>query len=189
MKWTVENFGEVWLDLADTDKAINYQAFFGYSPSAAYQTTKANGDAWLNTNREAVALIPEDHVIRFAQWVQLKDYRPFRHAIAGCYKGNAPFRDAVTVEAEKYVTRQVTLPQPAHFAASGHYILREIAACCVRAKTLQAVCLYPGQQKEPFRIIRDGMFPDAPLGLERYAPVAVTRRRKVAAPQADFRIA
>jgi tRNA-dependent cyclodipeptide synthase len=179
-KWAKETFDHVWIDLADTDKAINYQAFDGMSADKAYHTAKAAGDLWLVANSEAVDLIGGENVIRFDHWTASPDHAPFRETLTDIYKTDPLFKATVDADAWGYVQKKSTDQNIDQQRSCVSYILNEMAACCVRANELRATCVYPSKQKEAFRLVREQIIKGAPkeLGLEPYLPIKVEHRKR-----------
>lgn len=171
--WAKDNFREVWMDIADTDKAVNYTAFQGYAPEEAWQISRSTGDLWLATHGEIVSTIPQSRRIRFEHWLNDPGFNPLYADFQGVYDNTPVFAQAVNDEAGVYAAKQ---GKPEKRDDCVEYILKEITASSLRAKRFKAVCLYPGKQKRPFAMIRNReiIAPDD-LAYEVYAPVSIRR--------------
>lgn len=178
--WAISNFQEVWVDLADTDKAINYEAFEEYPSQQAYQYAKTMGDLWLTQHSSVLERIPETHILRYDHWTSNKSYPALKKKIDCLFNTDSHFQEVVLQEAKLYASKKAQWIEQNHIDACKEYILREISSVCVRAKELEAVCLYPGQQKESFRLVREKLVKGAPveMSLETYAGLTVRRRHK-----------
>ena len=167
MEWAGENFDSICVDLADTDKKYNYKCIHGFDDEEAHIKAREDGDRWIATNREAIDLLgPRVKVFRFDDWRAREGYQSIFDRLKAIYEQvDDPycrrFREAVIADANEYVDLKASkIPNidPERMRElSILYVLEEIAAVTVSELRYPGLRVYPGPQREPFRLVREGL--------------------------------
>jgi tRNA-dependent cyclodipeptide synthase len=173
LAFAAANFQTIRIDLTDALYRHNFMAQ-GFLPVEAAARADAIGAAWLERHQhmiEASTVTPD--VIRWSQWHRHSDYDTVLEAVTRAYDTSPMFRDAVESDVSEFCRRQGRQATASGCRHSRDYLLEEVAVFTLEARALPSLKLYPGDEPMCVNIVRRGLVPEAPRGLEReqYAKV------------------
>ena len=166
-----QNFKSCVIDLSDTLYVYHYMASGGLSYIEAYYQARAEGDKWLLENKTILSNLKIPYqIIRWDHWKNDRQYRELHDEYVELFNSNKTFKEALMQDIQNYHARRRNIDvskMPARFLQNSvAYLLEEITCHTLLARSLDCVNVYPGKQLECFRVIREGIIPNAPHGLE-----------------------
>lgn len=163
------SFSKGVIDLSDTLKRYKYMAD-GMDGVSAAKLAKAEGDAWLARNGFLLDRleVKELDIRRWDEWLAHPHYAHTRQLFEHIFRSCEVLRDAVDRDIRGFYARAYGESEdiaPQAYELSRQFFLEELAAHSLLYAEYNAVNVYPGKQLECFKVIRQGLVPDAPQAL------------------------
>jgi tRNA-dependent cyclodipeptide synthase len=167
LDFAAAHFKTIRIDVTDLLNRHNFMVQ-GLSPNEAAAQANRLGALWLERHHaliEACAVKPD--VIRWAHWHQHPDYGTILEQFKRAYDNSAVLRNAIRSDTEGFFRRHGREPTEAEREHGRHYLLEEVAVITLQARELASLKLYPGDELLCLSVVRRGLVPEAPRGLER----------------------
>jgi len=169
VEWAARHFRHLHILVADTLQRHN-----------APGDWRARGTAWIQRNRAAWAGCGRPVTIsRWDDWLS----KPELPAILEQFRvlADDKLRAAIDQDAAAFVARQTAKGLGVPVEQSRRYLLEELAAITLQARSYPGVRIYPGPELASFHAVAGGLVPDAPRGLERQYHTAIDFKRRASA--------
>jgi tRNA-dependent cyclodipeptide synthase len=168
LDFAAAHFKTIRIDVTDQLTRHNLMAQGLPANDAAAQANRL-GALWLERHHaliDACAVKPD--VIRWGQWCQHPDYETVLEQFKRAHDILSPvLRDAVKSDTEGFLRRQGREPTDMERKHGRDYLIEEVAVNTLQARELSSLKLYPGDELLCLSVVRRGLVPDAPRGLER----------------------
>lgn len=173
IEWVKHRFDKVIICVNDTLQRFNslYEQP-DLSEYAAFETSKANGDAWIARNKHTFESLKNLTVYRWEDWKASAAYSDDIRIIKDLYETNQGFRGAVEENVQIYWERKYKgKPVLSHFyekfvSCSTQYILEETAIFASMYEKEKAADIYPGTLLVPAKFFQENDIPGAPAGFK-----------------------
>jgi tRNA-dependent cyclodipeptide synthase len=161
------HFKSIRIDVTDLLYRHNFMAE-GLSPSEAEAHANALGILWLARHQPLIDACPaKPEVIRWGQWYDHPQYAKVLDGFQTAFSRSPILRDAIKNDVEGFFRRRGLEPTPAERRHSRDYLIEELAVSALQARALPRLKLYPGDDLFSLYVVRRGLVPEAPRGLER----------------------
>jgi tRNA-dependent cyclodipeptide synthase len=177
-------FPVVRIDVTDALYRHNFMAD-GMEPAEALARANAMGALWLAQHQEIIDACPvKPAVVRWASWYDHPDYGAVLAGFERAYTINPALREAVDEDVAEFFRRKSGTATLREYEHSRDYLIEELAVITLQARVLPSVRLYPGEELHCLHVVRRGLVPEAPAGLEReqFAKVKFVTRGPVPIP-------
>lgn len=161
------HFKTIRIDVTDRLYRHSFMAE-GLPADEAAARADALGALWLTRHQafiDACSVKPE--VIRWSQWYDHPDYASVLDSFQSLAKAAPVFHDAIEADVDGFFRRQGREPTEVKRQASRDFMVEEVAVITLQARTLPSLKLYPGDELACLNVVRRGLIPEAPRGLER----------------------
>lgn len=167
MDFAAKHFKHIRIDVTDAlYRHTNMAA--GMTPDQALNAANAEGALWLAGVQDIIDACPVPvQVVRWAEWYQHQDYQTVLDGFKAAHATSHVLREAVVADIAAFYGRKGNPPSLREQQASLDYLLEELAVMTLQARKLSSAKLYPGDELECLRVVRAGLVPEAPKGLER----------------------
>ncbi len=179
LDFAAANFRTIRIDVTDALYRHNFMAQ-GLSRSDAEASAAELGASWISRHNSIIGASPvTPDVIRWAHWYGHPDYQnvfdDFQAAAATC----RVFRDAIDKDVDAFFRRQGRDPTVTERQYSRDFLVEEVAVITLQAREQPGLRIYPGNELLCLNVVRGGLVPAAPRGLEReqFAKVSFHVRR------------
>lgn len=164
------SFEDCIIDLSDTLYAHHYMSAYCLNQSEARSRTKLEGDKWLEHNAHTIKKLRIPYtIIRWNNWINHSDFDQLLKTYYALFEKNSVFHNAVMDDISNYYMRRygknIRNMNARFFKTSIAYLLEEITCHTIMFRQHPCTNVYPGKQLECYRVIREGMVPEAPHGL------------------------
>lgn len=167
LDFAAEHFKTIRIDVTDRLYRHNFMAL-GQSPAEADSNADALGTEWLQGHKEIIDACPiKPTVVRWAEWYRLLDFADVLGQVQRAHETSPILRDAIRRDTEEFFRRQGRAPTDADRKYGRKYLIEEVAVLTLQAREGPALKLYPGDELECLNVVRRGLVPAAPRGLER----------------------
>lgn len=166
------------VDLSDTLHRHNLALQNSLSPAAAHEMASRLGDEWLAENQKILDRLSIPHeVIRWDSWLSHPRLGDNRMEFDNAFLKDKNFRAALLRDVGHFFDRTQNkplkdVPEEA-IRQSMEYLLEELAVHSLFFEKYPCATIYPGRQQESFRLVRDGLVPNAPQGMTHSCFVSV----------------
>ena len=177
--FAASHFRAVRIDVTDALYRHSFMAA-GHQPDVALARANAAGALWLARHQHIINSVPvKPQVIRWAEWYSHKDYSDVLTGFERAYNVSPVFRGAVQEDIDEFFRRQGREASAREHTGSRDYLIEETAVITLQARELPSLKLYPGSELKCLHVVRAGLIPEAPRGLdqERFARVQFETRR------------
>jgi hypothetical protein len=167
------------VDLSDSLQRYNLMAC-GFSQEKSHELANRQGSLWIEKQAKHLGDV---QVIRWDHWLRHPQFCSVRSALSQISKKNGALLQALTSDVSNFTSRQRFLaPNTAYY--SQKFILEEAAAEILLGRAFPCSRLYPGNELETLRVIREGLVPEAPQGLQntKYYKFTLETRKIVMRP-------
>lgn len=154
--------------VSDTLQRHNIAAQGIDMPTATKLSADA-GDAWLDQfGKHALAIPNIQKIIRWNELLYHPQFETTHTQLVRAETVNPIFRDALRQDIDRFAVKQGDdiVQATLRAAHSRAFLLEEAAGFILFGKQHASVRLYPGRETESLRVIRLGLVPEAPKGLE-----------------------
>jgi tRNA-dependent cyclodipeptide synthase len=185
LEFAEEHFKSIRIDVTDLLYRHNFMGE-GLPMREAEARANALGAGWLERHHAMIDACPvKPEVIRWGQWYRHPDYASVLDGFHAAYSASGIFRDAVENDVDGFYRRQGREPMPAERQHSREYLIEEVAVATLQGRALPSLKLYPGDDLLCLNVVRRGLVPGAPRGLEReqFAKVKFHTRGMAAAQE------
>ncbi|MDD3029901.1 MAG: tRNA-dependent cyclodipeptide synthase [Alphaproteobacteria bacterium] len=166
LDFAARNFKTIRIDVTDALYRYNFMAK-GLSAHNALTQANALGALWLAKHQATIDAAPvRPRIVRWAEWYAHPDFQETLDAFKDSYKHDEIFRTAVEKDIDHFYGRKNNCGQQAGWEYSKDYLIEEVAVSTLQARELASVKIYPGDDLECLRVVRQRLVKDAPCGLE-----------------------
>ena len=185
MEFAAANFRLIRIDVTDALYRHNFMAE-GTPPGQALARANALGALWLAQHQDVIDACGcpvKPQVVRWAEWYKHPEYSETLIGFERAHSMSAILRDAVHADILEFHRRKYRTPSLSEMEHARNYLIEEMAIICLQARELPSVKIYPGDELSCLNVVRRGLVPEAPAGLEReqYAKIKFERRGRLAA--------
>ncbi len=167
LEFAAEHFKTIRIDVTDRLYRHNFMAL-GQSGPEAEASADALGAEWIRQHQPFIDACPiEPNVIRWAEWYKHPDFDAVLEQVQRAHETSVVLRDAICRDTEEFFRRQGSEPTEADRKYGRDYLLEEVAVLTLQARDRPSLKLYPGNELECLSVVRRGLVPEAPRGLER----------------------
>jgi tRNA-dependent cyclodipeptide synthase len=167
LDFAAQNFKTIRIDVTDLLYRHNFMAD-GLPPQEAAARAEAWGRLWLARHRSLInACSAKLDVIRWSSWYQHPDYAEALDGFSRAVAANPLLRDAMERDVDEFFQRQGREAQETKRQHSRDYLIEELAVFTLQSRTMSSLKLYPGKEPISIHVVRNGLVPEAPRGLER----------------------
>ena len=182
LEWAARNFDFIRVALSDTLGRHNF-IMGGIEPNLAMQKALQQGNVWLDRHADYLRLCGKPYsVVRWDYWRNQPDFVEVQRQFESLASDNGQLSTLLTQEIEAYAERfrrrglELSNDFARHCRA---YLVEELAGTTLRARAIEKGCrIYPAPEQAWLKIVRAGLVPDAPRGLENEYYVAINLRRR-----------
>ena len=180
LQWVSGNFKSAVIDVADSLNR-HHLTHPGEDRMTAYRRSVTMGDQFLAENADLIAkncTIPH-RITRYDEWLHHPEYKETYREIVKTAGRRQVLRAALVADCKAYLLRKnVGRGDPNYdflFKNCLAYQLDELAqqTLIARGYKNRGVMIYPAKSLQSMAVLRAGMVPDAPWGLEREIYVGV----------------
>ena len=169
MEFAATNFQVTRIDVTDALHRHNFMAE-GAPPAQALARANALGALWLAQHQDVIDACgcpTKPQVVRWAEWYNHPKYSETLIGFERAHSINAILRDAVHADVIEFHRRKYRTPSLTEMEHAKNYLVEEMAVMCLQARELPSVKIYPGDELSCLNVVRRGLVPEAPAGLER----------------------
>src|SRR5262249_26243171 len=167
LDWAATKFETIRIDVTDALYRHNFMAE-GATPQEAEARAQALGTLWLARHQDMIDACPvTPQIIRWGAWYRHPDYRETLAGFEHAYTNKLLLREAVQNDVTHFHRRQHPEPSQAERIHSTHYLIEERAVRSLQGRALASAKIYPGDELHCMQVVRRGLIPEAPKGLER----------------------
>ncbi|MGB9154832.1 MAG: tRNA-dependent cyclodipeptide synthase [Alphaproteobacteria bacterium] len=166
LQFAAANFKTIRIDVTD---ALYRHGFMveGMEEKQALAHANSLGALWLTDNADVIAASPvKPIIVRWAGWYRHPDYQKTLSDFWNAYNINPVLKNAVHDDIMDFYRRKGCEPSSREYEGSRDYFIEELAVSCLQGRELPSVKIYPGDELRCFHIVRNGLIPEAPHGLE-----------------------
>ena len=161
------NSNELHIDVTDALYAHNFMAD-GAAPDEAHRMAMNLGDQWLTENMLMIDACPlRPKIVRWSAWYNHPGYDAALMGFRLRYADNSLLREMIEADVDQFFVRRDIQPTMRQRAHARDFILEEMAVLSLQGSQMPAVRLYPGNQLNSMRVLRQGLIPGVPEGLEK----------------------
>jgi tRNA-dependent cyclodipeptide synthase len=159
------------VDLSDVLYRHTYM-INGENEQSAYTHALQAGDIWLAKEMSTLQKIKIPYVIkRWKEWLNHPSYPTYRSQFEKAFQNYLPFRQAIMKDVEGFFIRRrrsrPVLETPENIRRCAAYLLEELTCHSVMHDVLpRSANLYPGRELSCYKLVRAGLVPDVPTGLQ-----------------------
>ena len=167
LHFSESHFNSVRVDVSD---ALYRHGYIGNGMNAEEALARANslGSLWLAQHADLLESVRVPlQIMRWADWYTHTDYGDTLNGFYRAYQDNDDLRQAVDNDVLGFFRRQKRTPNDTEYNSSRDYFIEELAIITIQARELSTLRIYPGDELHCFRVVRNGLIPEAPKGLER----------------------
>lgn len=177
-KFTTKNFTTIRIDVTD---ALYRHHFIAQGMTAEEAQNKANalGSLWLAQQQDVIhTMAIKPIIIRWQEWYSHPDYQATLDAFHTAYEKNMMLQAAIEEDVQDFYNRQSTQPTERQMWCGRDYLIEELAIFTLQAIELPSAKIYPGDELKCSRLVRAGLIPEAPKGLEneQFMKIKLERR-------------
>ena len=159
-EWVSRHFNKCVVNMCDSLQRHNLEAM-NISSKQAHSMALANGDAWIERNRNAIESLPNVSIVRWDDWRKGAYWDYAVERANHLYEGDLDFRDIVDGTAQKFISKrdfnsQAELENATLY--SKRYIMEEVAFALVSSFD-DVADIYPGTYLPAFDYMRDNGIP------------------------------
>lgn len=167
LDFAAENFKAIRIDVTDLLYRHSFMAQ-GLPLGEAEVEAQRLGTVWLERHRAIIEACPvKPDIVRWGEWYAHPDYARVLAGFEDAYSSIAVYRDAVESDVDGFFRRQGRAPTPAERQGSRDYLVEETAVMTLQVRSLAGLRIYPGDELLCLNVVRRGLVPEAPRGLER----------------------
>lgn len=167
MEFAAANFKTIRIDVTDALYRHNFMGA-GLQPEKAMSCAQAAGALWLTKHQHIIDESPvKPQIIRWSEWYNHPDFADVLAGFQRAHDINPDLRAAVQDDVSEFARRQGSTPSLMEREHSKDYLLEELAVNCLQARALPSVKIYPGDELQCIKLVRAGLIPEAPAGIER----------------------
>lgn len=189
VEWAARHFEHIRVDVSDTLQRHRLIGA-GATPVEAGRASLRAGERWILEAMPVLAAGGRPFaIVRWNTWLRHPEFPALHRAYTRLVETDAVLGVAVARDIDDFIARQARrgpLPadETAARAASRAYLIEELAVVTLQGAAERSARIYPGPQLASFKVLRQGLVPGAPAGLDRDYYVQVNlERRKALAPQ------
>jgi tRNA-dependent cyclodipeptide synthase len=178
------NFKTIRIDVTDALYRHSFMAD-GMAPAVAAARANTMGALWLAKHQDIIDACPvKPQVIRWAGWHRHPDFATTLAGFQRAHHLSPVLRGAVDDDIKEFYRRKERAPSLIEAEHSRNYLIEELAVISLQARELPSVKLYPGDELRCLHVVRHGLVPEAPRGLEReqFARIKIETRAPMPAP-------
>jgi tRNA-dependent cyclodipeptide synthase len=167
MDFCAAHFEIIRIDVTDALYRHNFMAE-GLPPEQALAQANAMGALWLAQHQDIIDTCPvKTQIVRWAEWYKHPDYQNVLAGFQRAHETNHVLREAVHNDAMEFYRRRQQEPSLLELEKSKAFMVEEMAVITLQARELPSVKIYPGEELKCLHVVRHGLVPEAPTGLER----------------------
>lgn len=159
------------IDLSDTLYRYTYMQT-GLTEEAASNKALQAGNIWLTQEQKTLAQIKIPTIVkRWDEWRQHPQYASYRQQFETAFREYLPFRQAIMKDVQGFFERRKRnnpLPETSeNIRLSTAYLLEELTCHSIMHETLpKSANMYPGRELKCYELVRAGLVPNVPAGLQ-----------------------
>jgi tRNA-dependent cyclodipeptide synthase len=183
LDFAAAHFKSIRIDVTDLLYRHNFLAE-GLQPEEAAARANRLGGIWLASHWPVISACDvKPNVVRWEKWFEHPDYSTVWEQFKRAHDIDTGLRNAVENDIDGFFRRQGRAPTDAERKHSRDYLIEELAVITLQAREMPSLKLYPGDELLCLNLVRRGLVPDAPNGLEReqFAKVKLHARGDVQA--------
>ena len=180
MEFAATNFQTVRIDVTDALYRHGFMAE-GMPKDKALAHANSLGALWLARHDDIIHSCPvKPIVVRWAEWYNHPEYERTLSGFQKAYETNPLLKDAIHDDVMEFYRRKGRVPSTREHEGSRNYFIEELAVITLQARELPSLKIYPGDELRCLNVVRSGLVPDAPRGLEleQYAKIKFEAREK-----------
>jgi tRNA-dependent cyclodipeptide synthase len=167
LEFAAENFETIRIDVTDLLYRHNFMAE-GLPAGDAAARAEGFGGLWLVRHQALIDACPvRPHVIRWGSWYRHPDYAEVLDGFQRVAAASPLLHAAIERDVDEFLQRQSRKPTEAKRQHSRAYLIEELAIFTLQARALSSLKIYPGNEPACINVVRRGLVPFAPRGLER----------------------
>jgi tRNA-dependent cyclodipeptide synthase len=167
LDFAAAHFKTIRIDVTDLLYRHNFMAE-GLPPHEAETRANALGTSWLARHQEFIDACPvKPEVIRWGHWYDHPDYPEVFDGVSRAYATTAVLREAIESDVSGFFRRLGREPTEIERQSGRDYLVEEVAVMILQARELPGLRIYPGEQLACLDVVRRGLVPEAPRGLEQ----------------------
>jgi tRNA-dependent cyclodipeptide synthase len=177
--WVSRHFNQSVVNICDSLQRHNLEAT-GIEPKQAHKMAIANGDAWIERNRQSIESLPNVQIIRWDDWRQGAYWDYALDKARKLYENDKKFQSICRDTAHSFISKRTFANEQDQKRAldySTRYIMEEVAFSLVSSFD-DVADIYPGTFPPIFDYMRENGIP---------SPVSMTKlsfKRRKHSPQA-----
>ncbi|MDE1900954.1 MAG: tRNA-dependent cyclodipeptide synthase [Alphaproteobacteria bacterium] len=178
LSFAAANFDAIRIDVTDALYRHSFMAE-GLSPKEAMAQANALGSLWLARHQDIIDDCKiKPSIVRWGEWYGHPDYETTLIEFQRAHELNDVLREAVHDDAMEFYRRKQQTPSLLEQEKSKDFMTEELAVLTLQARALPGVRLYPGEELRCLNVVRAGLVPEAPMGLEneQFAKVKFDKR-------------
>lgn len=184
LDFAAAHFETIRIDLTDALYRHSFMAE-GQPPELALNRANAMGALWLVQHQDIIDACPvKPQIVRWAEWYKHPDYKTVQLGFERAHEMNELLREAVYDDATEFYRRQHRTPSLLELEKSKDFMIEEMAVLTLQARTLPSLKIYPGEELRCLHVVRHGLVPEAPKGLEleQFAKIKFDKKNLVPVP-------
>ena len=179
LSFAARNFEIIRIDVTDALYRHNFMAE-GHSPEQALAQANAFGALWLTRHQDIIEACPiKSQIVRWGEWYQHPDYEATLAAFQRAHEINYDLREAVSRDVSEFYQRKGVTPSLLEAEHSRNFMIEEMAIITMQARLFPSLRIYPGSELTCMNLVRCGLVPEAPRGLEfeQFAKIRLEKKR------------
>ncbi|MDR3425236.1 MAG: tRNA-dependent cyclodipeptide synthase [Alphaproteobacteria bacterium] len=167
LNFAAANFQIIRIDVSD---ALYRHGFIAQGLTDSDALCRANnmGAKWLEQNADAIgSLRIKPMIVRWAEWYSHPDYQETLAGFQSAYDSNSVLKNALQNDIMAFYRRRNRPATEKEFAGSLNFFIEELAVITIQTRELPGVKFYPGYEPHSFKIVKSGLVPEAPSGLNK----------------------
>lgn len=167
LAFATKRFTTIRIDVTD---ALYRHGFMveGMAGEEALACANSLGALWLARHADVIAACPvAPAIVRWAAWYDHPDYETTLKQFQTAHQSNPVLSEAVRDDIAAFYRRKGREPSPVEHQGSANYFIEELAVITLQARALSGLRIYPGDELRCFSVVRRGLVPEAPSGLEQ----------------------
>lgn len=183
LHWTARKFDKVFITLSDTLYRHNYEAE-GHCPKVALNIARTYGDMWLARNKKFLNKYDKEQlsIIRWDTFRYHADFDNLYDDLMRFRLEDKGFQAAIAQDTQDYLHRNKDTIKGddsfLHHRKSLDYVMEEIVVYTLIGREMKSARIYPGQDLESFKYMRQPHIPAHLKGLNQSPHVHLSFQRK-----------
>ncbi len=153
--------------ILDVSDALRRYSINAQDSNAAHDEAADQGQEWVIENTEAIEKfrVPVN-VEHWDTWLNDDRFNDYLAQFTRAYNNSDVLRDAIKADIENYFNRRGVAPDDTMTDASTRFYLEELAVMSIQFEDEPAAQIYAGKQLNCLKVVRDGLVPDVPKGIQ-----------------------